>query len=158
MKITPNYNYYSQITLKLFYPYWWKILLNRYNFKGWSLKNLTKCSAWKMFTKSVKNGNKNADIFFLCPWGKKWVVNHFSKPNSFRVMNFQKWSITDESWRLSVSYTFMNDSVIDHFWQFILCFEKWFTTHFSPHGHRKKMSAFYFHFLHFWWTFFMLNI
>ena len=25
-------------------------------------------------------------------------------------MNFQKWSITDESERLSVSYTFMNDS------------------------------------------------
>ena len=104
-----------------------------------------------MFTKSVENGNKNADIFFLCPWGKKWVVNHFSKPNIFRVMNFQKWSITDESWRLSVPYTFMNDSsVIDHFWKFIsrklLSFEKWFTIHFLPHGHRKKMSAFLFPF------------
>ena len=94
---------------------------------------------------------KNADIFFLCPRGKKWVVNHFSKLNSFRDMNFQKWSITDESWRLSVSYTFMNDSsVIDHFWKFIsrklLSFEKWFTIHFLPHGHRKNMSAFLFPF------------
>ena len=66
--------------------------------KGWFLKNLPKCSAWKMFTKSVENGNKNADIFFLCPRGKKWVVNHFSNFNSFRDMNFQKWLITDESW------------------------------------------------------------
>ena len=79
------------------------------------------------------------------------MVNHFSKPNSFRDMNFQKWSITDESWRLSVSYTFMNDSsVIDHFWKFItrkiLGFEKWFTTNFLAHGHRKKMSAFLFPF------------
>ena len=88
--------------------------------KGWSLKKLTKCSAWQMFTKSVENGNKNADIFFLCPWGKNWGVNHFSKLNSFRDMIFQKWSITDETWRLSVSYTFMNDlSVIDYFWKFI---------------------------------------
>ena len=39
--------------------------------KGWSLKNLTKCSALKMFTKSVENGNKKTDIFFLCPLGKK---------------------------------------------------------------------------------------
>ena len=28
----------------------------------------------------------------------------------------------------------------------ILGFEKWFTTHFLPHGHRKKMSAFLFPF------------
>ena len=75
------------------------------------------------------------------------MVNHFSKPKNFRNMNFLKLSITEESWRLSVSYTFMNDSsVIDHFWKFIsqklLSFEKWFTTHFLPHGHRKKMSAF----------------
>ena len=105
---------------------------------------------------SMKNVHKVQKIeikmqtsFFLCPWGKKRVVNHFSKLNSFRDMNFQKWSITDESWRLSVSYTFMNDSsVIDHFWKFIsrklLSFEKWFNTHFLPHGHRKKMSAFLF--------------
>ena len=75
----------------------------------------------------------------------------FSKLNSFWDINFQKWSITEESWRLSVSYTFMNDSlVIDYFWKFIyrklLSFEKWFTSHFLPHGHRKKMSAFLFPF------------
>ena len=34
--------------------------------KGCKLKNLTNCSARKMFTKSLENGNKNADIFFLC--------------------------------------------------------------------------------------------
>ena len=38
-----------------------------------------------------------------------------------------------------------DSSVIDHFWKFIsrklLSFEKWFTTHFLPLGHRKNMSA-----------------
>ena len=102
----------------------------------------------KNFTKSVENGNKNADIFFLCPWGKKWMVNHFSKLNSFRDMNFQKWSITDESFINVYETDNLHDSsVIDHFWKFIsrklLSFEKWFTTHFLPLGHRKKMSAFF---------------
>ena len=78
-------------------------------------------------------------------------MNHFSKLNSFRDINFQKWSITDES--LMNMYETDNlhySSVIDHFWKFItrkiLGFEKWFTTHFLPHGHRKKMSAFLFPF------------
>ena len=39
---------------------------------------------------------------------------------------------------------------MDHLKKFIsrkpLGFEKWFTTHFLPHGHRKKMSAFLFPF------------
>ena len=123
----------------------------KYIIKGEQTKNLTKCSASKCLAKTLENGNENADTFFLCPWGKKWVVNHFSKLNSFRDMNYQKWSITDESWRLSVSYTFMNDSSdIDHSWKFItrkiLGFEKWSTTHFLPHGHRQKMTAFLFPF------------
>ena len=54
-----------------FLRYWYFELFRCWNIdKGWSLKNLTKCSAWKNHTKSVENGNKNADIFFLCPWGK----------------------------------------------------------------------------------------
>ena len=45
----------------------------------------------------------------------------------------------------------MNDSsVIDHFMKWIsekrLGFEKWCTTNFFPHGHRKNMSAFLFPF------------
>ena len=88
--------------------------------KGCKLKNLTKCSAWKNFTKSVENGNKNADIFFLCPRGKKLVVNHFSKLNSFRDMNFQKWSITDESFINVYETDNLHDSsVTDDFWKFI---------------------------------------
>ena len=79
------------------------------------------------------------------------MVKHFSKPHSYQEILFLRWWITNELWILSVSYTFMNDSsVIDHFWKFIsrklLSFEKWFTTHFLPLGHRKKMSAFLFPF------------
>ena len=88
--------------------------------KGCKLKNLTKCSAWKFFTKSVENGNKNEDIFFLCPRGKNWVVNHFSKLNSFWDMNFQKWSIADESFiNLLATDNLHDSSVIDYFWKFI---------------------------------------
>ena len=93
-----------------------------------------------MLANNFENGNKN-------PWGKKWVVNRCSKLNSNRDINFLRWLITDELWRLSVSQKFMYDSsVIDHFLKFItgkiLGFEKWFTTHFLPHGHRKNISAF----------------
>ena len=78
-----------------------------------------------------------------------WTI--FLKPNSFRDMNFQKCSITDESFINVYETDNLHDSsVIDHFWKFIsrklLSFEKWFTTHFLPHGHRKKMSAFLFPF------------
>ena len=40
-----------------------------------------------------KNSNSFKPFSKYC---KKWVVNHFSKLNSFRDMTFQKWSITDE--------------------------------------------------------------
>ena len=79
------------------------------------------------------------------------MVNHFSKLNSFRDMNFQKWSVSDESFINVYKTDNLHDSsVIDHFWKFItlkiLGFEKWFTTNFLPHGHRKKMYAFLFPF------------
>ena len=76
--------------------------------KGWSLKNLPKCSESKFLATNLENGNKNPNIFYICPWGKKWVVNRCSKLNSYRDINFLRWSITDELWRLSVSHTFLN--------------------------------------------------
>ena len=70
------------------------------------MKNVNqKCRKWK----------KNADIFFLFPWGKKWVVNYFSNPNSFREINLKKWSITDESFINMYETDNLHDSsVIDH--------------------------------------------
>ena len=70
-------------------------------------------------------------------------MNHFSKLNSFRDMNFRKWSIINNH----EDYQFhTNSSVIDHFWKFIsrklLGFEKWFTIHFLPRWHRKSVCIF----------------
>ena len=73
------------------------------------------------------------------------------KPNSFRDMNFQKWSITDESF-INVYETdnLHNSSVIDHLRKLIsrqlLSFEQRFTTHFLPHGHSTNMYGFLFPF------------
>ena len=114
--------------------------------KGWANKNLTKCLESKILANNLENGNKNPNIFFLCPWGKKIVVNHFSKPNSYQDMNLLRWSITDELWRLSVLHTFLNtckvpsNTKILTFWC-LLSFQTCFTTNVLPHGNRKKISA-----------------
>ena len=66
-------------------------------------------------------------------------------------MNLKKKTLTDESFINVYETDNLHDSsVIDHFLKFIswklLGFEKCFTTHILPDGHRKKMCAFLFPF------------
>ena len=78
------YFHFLNLLPKLLTRFWklvsWECLY--FKSKGCFRKNLTIAFwglAWQIFTKIVENGNKNADIFFLCPWGKKWMANHFFK-------------------------------------------------------------------------------
>ena len=70
------------------------------------------------------------------------------------------------SWLIMKIISFIHivhdSSVIDHFWKFIsrklLGFEKGSPLIFYLMDIEKRCLLFYFQFLHFWWTFFMLNI